>query len=404
MPKQMLWFSFALAVVLTSLVSRAAEKTPPPGRHVWDRPADEAAAGYVYDHRALSIFASDFKREVIEDSQAHSGKAVQLTGTSKATHLSLHRDVPLTPGKYRTTVRLRILKGGRFRTDLEVEGRTYFNRTAIDFGTVPADGSYVERSVDGYLPGMIRVVSLRGALPDGLVIDEVTARPVPDAAPVELVARQAGKLVYQPNEAASATIFLINHSGKERTTHLRVTAESGLMQSQTVADKDISLAPGTQFQKFNVPLPALSAWGHQLRAELIENGKVVSSARDICAVSSNPLSVGQYGVFGGGDQYEAKSAESLVKGFRANFQTAAEICFWAPCDMSQLVPPPGKDRWWSGQTLQKFSTEQIRTYINKCHAQGISARGPSIGPRVQGGRRCTAISADCAARTSRPSS
>jgi hypothetical protein len=52
-----------------------------------------------------------------------------------------------------------------------------------------------------------------------------------------------------------------------------------------------------------------------------------------------------------------------------------EIDFWAPCDMSQLVPPPGKDRWGSGQTAQRFCTEQLRTCIAKAHAQGIGALG-----------------------------
>ena len=124
-----------------------------------------------------------------------------------------------------------------------------------------------------------------------------------------------------------------------------------------------------------LPLGALPKGGYQSRAEVLQDGRAVSAARDVFAVSDRPLRAGQYGIFNLHQAYSAAEADANVQAFRRNYVTVTEICFWAPCDMSQLVPPPGKDRWWSGQTGQRFSTEQLRTCIAKAHAQGIRVLG-----------------------------
>ena len=290
---------------------------------------------HIYDERPLSTCSSAYKKEIIDDAQAHGGKAVRFTG--QAGFISLHDEIAITPGKYRFTVRARLEKGGRFVTGLEVAGQEYFNRVVLDFGAIPADGSYVERSVELYLPANIRVVSLRDNLPEELIVDNITLTPVPNAGPVEVMAVQAGKLVYGPKEAGTATVFLMNYAGKEQAARLRLVLESGLHDARVVREQDVALPAGTQMQKVTVPLPVLPEWGYTLRAEVLLDGTVASVSRDTFAVSAHPQQVGQYGIFSGGDQYEAGSADTNVRNFRNTYATFAQICFWAPCEETPQI-------------------------------------------------------------------
>ena len=79
------------------------------------RAADPAPL-HVYDEGPLSTCSSSYKKEIIDDAQAHGGKAVRFT--EGASYVSLHTEIAITPGKYRITVRARREKGGRFAIGL----------------------------------------------------------------------------------------------------------------------------------------------------------------------------------------------------------------------------------------------------------------------------------------------
>ena len=225
------------------------------------------------------------------------------------------------------------------------------------------------------LPGPLNVVSLRGGLPRELIVDRIEVEPVAGAATVEVASVRMRKLVHAPGETGEATVLLANYSGRERPMRLRLVVESGIHSEKIIAERDVTLPGTTSLQATSVPIRSLPRNGYQLRAEALEENKVVSAARDIFVVTDRPLRAGQYGNFSIHQPYSAAEADANVAGFRRNFVTVTEIDFWAPCDMSQLVPRPGKDRWWSGQTAQRFSTEQLRTCIDKAHEQGIGVFG-----------------------------
>lgn len=350
-----------LTAILCATAAGAAEPKPSTvGQHAWDSVA-------------LARCSSPYQREVVADPQARSGRAVRFTG--EAGFISMHDEVKIAPGRSRFTVRLRLEKGGHFATDFEAGGRGFQSRVPIEFADLPADGSFTDQIVELNLPGPLNVVSLRGGLPRELVVDRVTLEPVADASPVEVASLRVTKLVHAPGETAEAGILLANYSGRERSVRLRLVAESGINIEEVLLERDVALPAATALQSVTFKLPALPKAGYQLRAEVLEEDRIVSSARDIFVVTDRPLRAGQYGNFSIHQPYSAAEADANVAAFRRNFVTVTEIDFWAPCDMSQLVPPPGRDRWWSGQTAQRFSAEQLRTCIAKAHAQGIHVLG-----------------------------
>jgi hypothetical protein len=321
----------------------------------------------VWDSAALARCSSPYQRGVVADSQARSGQAVRFTGS--AGFISMHDEVGIAPGRSRFNVRLRLQKGGHFATDFEAGGKGFQSRAPIEFADLPADGSFTERMVELNLPGPLNVVSLRGGLPKELVVDRITVEPAADASPVEVASLRVTKLVLAPGEAGEAGMLLANYSGRERSVQLRLVAESGINTEEVLMERDVTLPATTALQSVSLKLSVLAMAGYQLRAEALEGDKGVSAARDIFVVTGRPLRAGQYGNFSIHQPYSAAEADANIAAFRRNFVTVTEIDFWAPCDMSQLVPPPGKDRRWSGQTAQRFSTEQLRTCIAKAQAQ-----------------------------------
>ena len=353
--------SLAIFLVLCSVAAWGGEPNqPPPGKH-------------VYDHAALSRCSSPFKREVITDPQARAGQAVRFTG--EAWFISMHDEIRTARGKNRFTVRLRLPQGGRFVTDLEAGGKGFLSRAPLEFSDLPADGSYAERTVELHLPGDLNVVSLRGGLPGELIVDRIEVEPVAGAATFEVASARTAKLVYAPGETAEVTVLLANYAGREQTARVRLVVERGIGDETVLAERELTLPADTRLQTVTLPLAALPKGGYQLRAEVLQGGQSVSAARDVFVVTDRALRAGQYGNFSIHQPYSAAEADANVAAFRRNFVTVTEIDFWAPCDMSQLVPPPGKERWWSGQTAQRFSTEQLRTCIAKAHEQGIRVLG-----------------------------
>lgn len=359
----------APSAIIVTVACFSAFVLPPTGAA---EPASTASR-HVWGQAELARCSSPYKREVIADPQARDGKAVRFTG--EASFVSMHDEVRISPGRNRFTVRLRLEKGGRFATDLEVGGKGFQSRAPIEFADLPADGSFTERVVELNLPGPLNVVSLRGGLPRELIVDRIEAEPVSDAATAEVASVHLDKLVYAPGEMGEATVLLANYSGREHPVRLRLVVESGIQDEKIIAEEDVTLPATTALQSVSVALPALPKNGYQLRAEAVEGDKVASAARDIFVVTDRPLRAGQYGNFAIHQPYSAAEASANVAAFRRNLVTVTEIDFWAPCDMSQLVPPAGKNRWWSGQTAQRFSTEQLRACITNAHAQGIRVLG-----------------------------
>ena len=73
--------------------------------------------------------------------------------------------------------------------------------------------------------------------------------------------------------------------------------------------------------------------------------------------------------------YDPTDAALQIQPARLKYAALTELNFWAPCDTTMLTAPPGRTRWWSGQTLKRFSVEQLQAYAQFAEAQGIGIVG-----------------------------
>ena len=210
----------------------------------------------------------------------------------------------------------------------------------------------------------------------GLGIAGLRFEPLRDPLFVEAV--RAGKLVYGIGQAGSVEVRLRSGSATPQQARLVVEIEDGLAAGKLLHDADITIPAGKDAFVIPVPLTAQAEYGHQLRAVLRRPGKdgeILGEARDWFYVSDRPVRIGHLAAWGSSKDYQPKAVDSFVRGMRRNLFPLAECTFWAPDDFAMLVPPAGKDRWWSGQTLAQLSTSTITARIDALHAQGMKALG-----------------------------
>jgi hypothetical protein len=311
---------------------------------------------------------------IVDDPASPSGKALHFRNdTSSSVGLGA---LALKPGRYRFTVSARHEAGRKFKLRLRVGGATYDQDYTFFFGAAGDTNEYRQQSVDWVVPGK-GAGFLQGAkYQTGEMIERIVITPLPATTLLEVLDVETDKLVYRPGEVPRVTIQLRNSAAVAAKPTLRLVAASGIADETVVAEQAVELPASSKAVPVELPLPAaLPAWGSLLRAELLVDGAVVAANRTACAVSEEPFRVGQYGIIAGDDRYEATGIGPAIDQFRRTYCTVVETAFWAPCDMSLLTPPAGKDRWWSGQTYRKVSREQIRTYADRLHAQGMAFLG-----------------------------
>jgi len=209
----------------------------------------------------------------------------------------------------------------------------------------------------------------------GLQIEAIRFEPLTEAVFLESV--QADRLVYGTQESGTVAVAVRNSVATPQRARLVVEIEGGLGQPVTLHDAEIEIpAAGAAAHLVAVKLPVQPAYGHQLRAVLYRPGKdgeVLGEARDWFYVSDKPLRIGHLSAWPSARDYEPKNIEQFVADQRRICFPLAEFTFWAPDDYMMLVPPAGKDRWWSGQTLAQLSTATIKARIAALHAQGMKA-------------------------------
>jgi hypothetical protein len=312
---------------------------------------------------------------LVPDPKAPTGKAVFFRNADKNSYTpSMWQD--LKPGRYRFTVSARHERGNKFKLSLGFGGTNFRSGYTFFFGANRKDQSYQQQSVDLVIPGK-GWVHLQGAkYQTGEMIERIVITPLPSDTLVEVLDVETDKLVYRPGELPRMKVSLRNSAAAPVQASLRVTIENGVATETVVAEQPVELKPASGVVPVELALKAaLPEWGTLVRAELLVGGKVVAGNRTACAVSEQPFRVGQYGIIGGDAPYEAAGIEAYIDEFRRTYCSAVEIAFWAPCDMSLMTPPAGKDRWWSGQTLRKMSTGQMRTYARRLHDNGMAFLG-----------------------------
>jgi len=209
----------------------------------------------------------------------------------------------------------------------------------------------------------------------GLQIEGIRFEPLTEAVFLESV--KADRLVYGTQESGTVMVALRNSVATPQGARLVVEIEGGLGPPVTLHDAEIEiLAAGAAAHLVTVKLPVQPEYGHQLRAVLYRPGKdgeVLGEARDWFYVSDKPVRIGHLRAWPSDRDYEPKNIDQFVADQRRICFPLAEFTFWAPDDYMMLVPPAGKDRWWSGQTLAQVSTATIKARIAALHAQGMKA-------------------------------
>src|SRR5262249_43743051 len=183
---------------------------------------------------------------------------------------------------------------------------------------------------------------------------------------------RANKLLYGLREAGIVTVQVFNGTLRPQSARLTVTVESGLDDSSLLFDREVSFTGATPGRPdlVEVALPPQREYGHTIIATLRQGDAAAELARDYFFTTDRAAMVGHMGTMGIGTAYSAGDAAAFVERQRRFCFPLYEIDFWAPDDVLGLLPPPGKDRWWSGQTLARVSTDSLKERIRLGQAQG----------------------------------
>jgi hypothetical protein len=195
---------------------------------------------------------------------------------------------------------------------------------------------------------------------------------------LKLEAVRTEKLLYGLKEPGTVQVFIQNGADRPEPAHLTVTVSGGLDGTATLYDADVVVPapekPGRPAM-IEAPLPAQEEYGHAVTAVLKQGTTELGSVSDYFYVSDRPQTIGHLGYMGIGSSYNADGAQGFVDSMRRHYIPMYEIGFWAPDDTIMLTSPPGKDRWWSGQTLAASTTQSMKARVKLGHDQGMKVLG-----------------------------
>ena len=192
-----------------------------------------------------------------------------------------------------------------------------------------------------------------------------------------LVGVTTAKLRNHTTDPITAQVMLLNGSGSAQNETFRLRVESGADASTTITTQTVSVPGNGIPYQVDISIPARADGGDAVIAELLDtSNNVIQTVRDFFYTADSPLvdSAG-YGCIGMQlDPYGANNAAEknyLADLFRESYFPFAEIDFWAPCELSMLVPPLGATQWWSGQNLEQWSDQQLLDMVSAANAVGI---------------------------------
>jgi hypothetical protein len=314
----------------------------------------------------------------VADDQAPFGRAVEAAAAFRLEAFGLQRT--LQPGWHQLTLRVRVAATPGPADELSFafwcpnkvrNPDTFRYDTTFAAAEFPAPGRYGDLTRVLYLgPSFGNYgMALHGF--KGLRVGSLTLEPLTRSLTLEQV--RTDKILYGLRESGTVTVRVLNASGKPQTGRLSVAVESGLDDSATLFDKEVSFAgavPGKP-DVVEVPLPPQPEYGHSVVATLRQGDAVIGTARDYFYTTDRPAQVGHLGDMGIDAAYGVGNAPAFVDHLRRHCIPMYEINFWAPDDVLDLLPPPGKDRWWSGQTLAQMTTDSLKERIRLGQSQGM---------------------------------
>ncbi len=205
-----------------------------------------------------------------------------------------------------------------------------------------------------------------------LDVDQVAVQSVhryAQAPTVEITALSTSKLIYHANESPTALVSVRNNTKSPQTVTLLVTGEGGVDTEVMRATKPLQLDPGG-IENAEIAWPVRGKqYGFAVRAQVLQDDKVLDEQSQIFAVADNFNQVSQYALLY--PDLDAEHFRNVLEGMRAASIGAFEVDFWAPCDFSSLAP--SADKWISGQGLRPIDKAGLQGAIDAAHAAGIRA-------------------------------
>jgi hypothetical protein len=337
------------------------------------------ATGVSFDSTALlRMPGNKTALTVVSDNSAPTGQAVEAAGPFRLETFGLQRS--LQPGWHRLTLRVRVPAPPRATDELSFafwcpnQARspdTFRYDTSFAPTEFPPAGRYGELTRTLYLgPSFGNYgMSLQGF--KGLRLESLTLEPLTRSLTLGTV--RADKLLYGLRESGIVTVHVFNGTSRPQSARLTVTVESGLDDSSLLFDREVSFAGATPGRPdvVEIALPPQREYGHTLVATLRQGDAAAETTRDYFFTTDRPAMVGHMGTMGIGTAYSAGDAAAFVERQRRFCFPLYEIDFWAPDDVLGLLPPQGEDRWWSGQTLARVSTDSLKERIRLGQAQGM---------------------------------
>ncbi len=198
------------------------------------------------------------------------------------------------------------------------------------------------------------------------------------------------RIAYKPGESGIVRVKVINQRHQPIAGRLELKILSELNKEETVGAKDIALSaepaagrqPAEDEEVFSFPLTG-SEGGREARAVFTPARRRPMLGRDFFLVTDRPLRLGQF-VFQGAFHPDilkpgtpgAEAADiwgrRAVAEAREAYASLLEVFAWAPDDFALLAPPPGMDRWLSGQCLLPASRRTLLVLIEEARRQGMT--------------------------------
>jgi uncharacterized membrane protein len=342
--------------------------------------AHATAAPIMFEPSDLMRFVAGNRTAIteVDDKLSPSGRAIEAVAPFRLEGGSLQR--LLTPGWYRLVLRVRSDAPIRdsdtltFSFASSLKGRipdTFRYETTFSPGEFAASGNYGELSRTFFVgPGAgSYYLSLYGF--KGLRIASLSLEALSRTLGLEQV--RTNKILYGLKETGTVAVHVLNGATRPQAARLTVRVESGLDDGSLLLDRVVSIpgaVPG-RADVIEVPLPAQPEYGHCVVATLRQADTELGTAKCYFYSTDRPASIGHLGYMGIDAAYGPGNAAKFVERMRHHSFPMYEIIFWAPDDVLELIPPAGKDRWWSGQTLARMSTESLKERIRLGHDQGM---------------------------------
>jgi hypothetical protein len=338
------------------------------------------AAKLTFGSGALLRMVAGDKRALVEvsDNLASTGRAIEAVGPFQLEAGSLQRW--LAPGWHRLSLRVYTAAPPReadvltFAFSCHDKARTpetFRYETTFSAGEFALPGRYGELTRTLFIGPGSGTYSLTVHGFKGLRVESLSLVPLNRTIALEQV--RTDKILYGSHETGTVAVHVLNGTGRPQTGRLTVTVESGLDDSVLLYDREVTVAGATpgQADVIELFLPPQPEYGHAVVATLSQGGTEAGTARDYFYTTDRPARVGHLGYMGIDAAYGPGNAAAFVEKLRRHCFPMYEIIFWAPDDALELVPPHGKNRWWSGQTLARMSTDSLKERIRLGHEQGM---------------------------------